>query len=89
VETLQRPELGEPVNVQIIVAPQLSSLDETGKNQYGQQQTSQDSSSGSGTNGERRRGIFNIPIPSLELPRLSPATINIQIPGKLYFILPD
>lgn len=42
-----------------------------------------ESAVGFGGGGGRRRGIFNIP--SLELPRLSPATINIQIPGKLPF----
>lgn len=87
-ETLQKPKAGEAVNVQIIVAPQFGPDESKGSNG---QSTSQDvGASETGDDNDqtefghgRRRGIFNIP--SLELPRLSPATINIQIPGKLPF----
>jgi len=112
VETLQRPAVGEPVNVQIIVSPPFgtggngnsSSVVSNNNNNNASQDVSSSTSEvlrngrdaeklgasetgSSNTNNNdkddngvsRRRGIF--PLPSLE----SPATINIQIPGKLPF----
>lgn len=75
------------MNVQIVVAPPIPT-DGTASSLL----DAQDDPNFSGIDGTtgnlghgRRRGIFNIPFPTLELPRLAPATINIQIPGKLPF----
>jgi sphingomyelin phosphodiesterase len=81
VETVQKPAAGEPVNVQIIVAPNAPHSSQ--QSQHGTKGDEVDSGYDGGGGG--RRGIFGLPIPSFDLARLSPTTINIKIPGKLPF----